>query len=276
MALTLRRQHSSESSFRLELTRPELEAVFRTKYGAPDSLGPNPRLWRRYGYYHPDEYYEAMVAKLVNGQSTWLDVGCGHDLLSANPKLAQVLSDRCALLVGLDPDDAVADNRWVHEAVKGTLEDYQSDRTFDIITLCMVAEHLPNAEASVKALARLTKPGGRVILYTVSKWSPLAVLARLVPFRLHHAIKRRMWGSQECDTFPVAYRMNTRARVSELFLQRGFKERYFAALADCRVLARFGILHHAELSVWRLLNTIGLPYPERCLLAVYERQGFYC
>ncbi len=256
----------------LTLQRSELEEVFCRKYGEPGRLGPNPALWRRWGYYLPDEFYETLLAGLVGADTHWLDVGCGRDLLPHNPSLAQILSQRCARLVGLDPGDNVLENGWVHEAVQGSLQDHHPQRPYDLVTLRMVAEHITDPQRELAALRRLTRPKGHVVVYTVHQCSPTAVLARLVPFRLHHAIKRVLWRTQERDTFPTAYRMNTHGRLTRLFAQAGFRERYFANLADCRVFARFRILHRIELSLWRLLCGLGLGYPECCLLAVYQRQ----
>lgn len=249
-----------------------LAQVFHQKYGEPSSMGPNPRLWLRHGYYLPDEHYEAMVARLVDEQTRWLDVGCGRDIFPHNPELAQTLAQRCARLVGLDPDANVEDNCLVHERVRGTLNEYHPHESFDLITLRMVAEHVTDAPAAVAALARLTRPGGKVVIYTVHKWSPAAILARLVPFGLHHSVKKVLWRTEERDTFPVAYQMNTRRRLARLFAKEGLQEAYFAHLADCRIFARFLFAHRLELGLWRLLQAVGLPYPESCLLGVYERQ----
>ena len=256
----------------LQLDASALTDVFRLKYGDLESTGPNPRLWNRYGYFLPDEYYEAMVAKLVSEETLWLDVGCGRDIFPNNRALAELLAERCVRLVGLDPDANVEDNCFVHERVRGTLNDYRPRQGFDLVTLRMVAEHLTDAQAAVAALARLTKPGGKVIIYTVHKWSPAAILARVVPFRLHHPVKKVLWQTEERDTFPVAYQMNTRRRLARLFAEGGFQESYFAYLDDCRSFARFRALHRLELSLWRLLRRVGLRYPEACLLGVYERQ----
>jgi SAM-dependent methyltransferase len=254
-------------------TKQDVEEVFCRKYDGPSGLGPNPRLWRRHGYFLPDEFYEAAVARLVAPTTRWLDAGCGRDLFPHNPALADELARRCALLVGLDPDANVLDNRWVHEAVRGTLHDYHPSATFDLVTLRMVAEHVAETEELVADLARLTAPGGKVVVYTPWVWSPAALLARAVPFGLHHAVKRLLWRTEERDTFPVAYRMNGRGRLAHLFEGAGFAEGYFARLADCRLFARFRPLHRAELGLWRLTRRLRLGYPECCLLGVYERRG---
>jgi len=265
-------QTEQSASPNLELTQSELIEVFRLKYGNPDQFGPNPRLWARFGYFGPNEYYEATVAKLVKARTRWLDVGCGRHLFPWNPNLADNLALRCSLLVGLDPDANVEDNRWVHERVRAILDDYRPEQHFDLVTLRMVAEHLTDPQAVVASLKRLTIPGGRVVIYTVHKWSPAALLAWLVPFRLHHVAKKLLWKTDERDTFPVAYKMNTRRNLARVFSKGGFREISFAGLADCLLFARFRALHLLELWLWRTLRFARLDYPDRCLLGVYERQ----
>jgi hypothetical protein len=97
--------------------------------------------------------------------------------------------------------------------------------------------------------------------------------AWLTPFWLHHPVKRVLWGTEEKDTFPVVYRMNTRARLRSLFGRAGFREQHFAYLDDCRTFHRLRLLHSMELLLWRLLHAADIQYPENCLLGVYRRGG---
>lgn len=253
------------------LTKGDLEQQFRNRYGDIAIAGWRPRMDWRFGYYSPDEYYEATVAKLVTSDTTWLDVGCGRDLFPTNKTLAAELAQRSALLVGLDPDATLEENPFVHEKVLGTLDDYHTDRRFDLITLRMVAEHIAQPTVCLEQLANLTKPGGRVVIYTINRWSPLPVFTKLLPFGLHHPIKKFLWRTEEKDTFPVVYRMNTRKTLRGHFANAGFREQSFTYLNDCRTLYRFRVGHAAELLAWRALKCIGLGYPEQCLLGVYER-----
>jgi hypothetical protein len=124
----------------------------------------------------------------------------------------------------------------------------------------------------VAALARLVRRGGKVVIYTVNQWTPIAVASWLVPFGLHHPVKRLLWRTEERDTFPVTYRMNTRRRLASLFKTQGFRETTFTYLDDCRTFHRFRSLHRLELRTWRFLQRFRLRYPETCLLGVYERQ----
>jgi SAM-dependent methyltransferase len=255
----------------LALTREELGEVSRLRFGEPGATGPLPTAWRRWNYFVPDVFYEAIVAKLVTRRTRWLDVGCGRELFPANERLAQILAARCQTLVGLDPDGTVEENTLVHEGVKCTLEEFTSEKAFDLVTLRMVAEHIAQPQPALASLARLTKPGGKVVVFTINRWSPISIAAWAVPFKLHHAIKHFLWRTEEKDTFPVVYEMNTRARLRQLFHGCGFREVFFAHLPDCRASFRFRLFHSLELLCWRMLETIGVMYPENCLLGVYDR-----
>jgi len=260
------------SSSSLQLTHSDLETIFRDKYGQDESaMGWGPRTRCRFGYFTPDDYYEATVSRLVTGGCAWLDVGSGRNVFPSNRKLARLLAQRCGLLVGLDPDSTIEENDLVHERVKESIENYRSDRTFDVVTLRMVAEHVADPEGAVAALSRLTKPGGRVIVYTINRWSPVPIVTYLVPFRFHHLPKRLLWNSNQRDTFPVAYRMNTRSALGQIFGAHGFQESKFSYLDDCRTFAAFRALLILELCVWRGLRGLGFRYPENCLLGVYQR-----
>lgn len=250
-----------------------LEDVFLLKYGDPSTHGWGPRMRRRFGHFTPDDYYEALVAGLVGGGCSWIDVGCGRDIFPNNRPLAARLAALCPDLVGVDPDDNVDENPHVKERAKVIIDDFRSDRAFDLVTLRMVAEHVADPDAAVASLARLTRPGGRVVIYTVNKWSPVSLAAKAVPFGLHHAVKKVLWKTQERDTFPVSYRMNTRGALRRVFEAHGFREASFAYLDDCRTFGRFRVPHYLELSLWRVFRGLKMRYPENCLLGVYERLG---
>jgi 2-polyprenyl-3-methyl-5-hydroxy-6-metoxy-1,4-benzoquinol methylase len=249
------------------------QEVFRLK--APDSgkLGWSPKLRSQFGYYTPDEWYEATLFSLIDEQTDWLDVGCGHRVFPSNPRLADVLASRCRSLTGVDPDDSITTNRWLHQYKQCRLEDFDTDRRFDLISLRMVAEHIANPVAAAATLSRLARDGGRVVIYTVSKWAPASLVAAATPIAVHHMVKGFLWGSSPEDTFPTVYRMNTRKRLDELFGSQGFVEENFLYLNDCRAFSgwRFGAI--VEMSCERVLRRIGIPYPEVCLLGVYRKNG---
>lgn len=256
----------------IRLTPEDLERTFRLKHGDLVRAGWAPRMQRAFDYYNPDDYYEALVAKLVQPGVRWLDVGCGRMIFPSNPRLAQIVARRCGLLVGVDPSDTLDENRYVHRKVKQPIEDFNSHEQFDVVTLRMVAEHIAEPRKALASLSRVTGLGSQVIVYTVNKWAPVSVAARLIPFRFHHRLKTLVWNVEKRDTFRVVYRMNTRRCLTKILGAAGFQERYFAHLDDCRASGRFRQLRYIELRCRLLLRHCGLRYPESCLLAVYERR----
>lgn len=254
-----------------EIQHHDLLDVFHTRYGVAEAIGPKPQRRLDFGYFSPDLYYEATVEKLVSPGCRWLDVGGGRDIFPLNPEFSQKLSQRAGLLVGVDPSSNIHENPFCHEKAQCLIENYQTDKQFDLITLRMVAEHISNPTVAMAKMADLLAPGGRLVIYTINKWTPIALAAWLIPFKLHHPIKKLFWYTQQQDTFPVSYRMNTKTALSRLTTHAGLQEESFRYLDDCRTFFRFERLHFAELRLWRLFKKLGFTYPENCLLGVYRK-----
>ena len=249
----------------------ELETLFRQKYGLPSETGWSPRQRHEFGYYLPADIYEALLARLIVPGCHWLDVGGGHHIFPENPNLSRTLAERCAKVVAVDPSENVRNNPYVHERIQSMLEDYQTDQKFDVATLRMVAEHVADPVRMVQALHRLLRPSGTVVIFTVHSRSPLTMLSRALPFDWHHPIKKLFWGGEEEDTFPVQYKMNSRAILRRLFESHGFREVSFAYLDDLSTFGQFRIGSYVELLLWQAINRMGFHYPENCLLGVYQK-----
>jgi len=249
----------------------QLETIFRLKYGNTRKKGWGPRMRLWFNYFTPDDFYEAIVENLVGEGCAWIDVGCGRDIFPNNQILAKMLADRCEILIGVDPNDNIDENQFVHQRIKSTIDLFRPDRTFDLATLRMVVEHIIHPTLVVDSLRRLIRPGGKVIIYTVNRWSPSSIFSFLVPFRFHHFIKKILWKTKEYDTFPVLYLMNTRKCLTGHFELGGFKECSLIYVADCRIFGNNRFLSFLSLSLWRVLKIMGVKYPENCLIAVYER-----
>ncbi len=250
-------------------TRAQVEAIFRQKH--PEHLGPGPARRQRWGYFTPDDWYEAFVAQLVVPGCRWLDVGCGRFLFPSNPGLAAELAGRAGHLTGVDPSDNIHDNPFVHERFHGFIEDYESDSPYDLVTFRMVVEHITQPDRTLDRLRRLVCPGGRVLIYTVNRRSPVAVVAALTPFAWHGPLVKFFFNTEERDAFPTAYLMNTRRTLRTLFTGAGFQEAHFSYLSDCRAMRRFASLNNMELALWKILDQVGWAYPENCLLGLYQR-----
>jgi SAM-dependent methyltransferase len=247
-----------------------MPAVLQDKYGDLEAGGWAPRQRIRFGHLTPADWYEALLDAVVTPQTAWLDVGCGRDVSPGNAATARRLADRCGKLVGLDPDANIDDNTFVHERLKMPIEAHPPGRFYDLITMRMVAEHIEAPEVVANKLASMLLPGGRIVIYTPSRYSPSVCLAAHTPLWVHHRLKRFLWRTEERDTFPTVYRMNTRPALRALFSAEGLSEEVFEYLGDCRSTARFKHLQYIELSAWKLLSRIGVTYPEACILGVYR------
>ena len=239
------------------------------KYGKPSERGWGPRFRARAGYQTPDDIYEQTICDLVTERTDWLDVGCGRDLFPHNPKTAEILAARCHSLTGIDPSPNILENKLLHHRSQCMPEDFRPGLCYDLITLRMVAEHVTNPMQLTGSLSRLIRPGGRVVIYTVNKWSPVSLVAAVTPLGFHHAVKSVIWNTEEKDTFPTAYRMNTRKALNHAFQNAGFREVDFHYLDDARTFQNFKLLNVIELTAWRTLKFLGLRYPENCLLGTY-------
>lgn len=254
-------------------SQDELTALCFQKYGEPEALGWGPRRRLRCSYFLPMDVYEALVAKLVYPGCSWLDVGGGHCPFPENPGLSRELAARCVRLVAVDPSENVRHNAFAHERVQCPLERYEPGSRFDLATMRMVVEHVGCPEAFVEALSRVVRPGGLAVVLTVSLYSPVTLVSRMLPFAAHHPVKRLFWGGEEEDTFPTTYRMNTRRVLRRLFEGADFEERRFLRLDDLCVFGSFRVMGGLELLLWRGLRKVGLRYPESRLLGIYERRS---
>jgi 2-polyprenyl-3-methyl-5-hydroxy-6-metoxy-1,4-benzoquinol methylase len=243
------------------------------RHGANGAVGPAIKARRAYEYFTPEEYYECVLDSLVQDNTRWLDVGCGRDLLPNNRALAEILARRCGRLVGIDPDANVLENGYVHERHQASIEDFYSAEPFDVISMRMVVEHIERPAACVQAIKRLSHPGTAVVLYTPHQRSLLSLAAAVVPNGAHHRLKHAIWNTQERDTFPTHYRMNTRSALKRVFGEGGFREAAYWPLDDATVLVRHRWWRDVELSAWSALKRLGVPYPEQNIVAVYVRRS---
>jgi SAM-dependent methyltransferase len=249
----------------------QLPEIWKIRFRDEEQLSGSVLLRQKFGYFTPDEWYSAALAHYVNSDTNWLDVGCGRHILPQNPNLATILAKRCKSLTGIDPDQNVLSNPFLNQSQQCDIESFRSDTQFDLVSLRMVAEHIADPEAAVAALTKLVAPGGRIIIYTVWKWAPASVVAAVTPMSVHHWAKKILWDTEERDTFPVVYGMNTRKRLNGLFKPHGFQEELFLHLDDCRSFQRWKATKTAELVARAALRSVGFGYPENCLLAVFRR-----
>ena len=243
------------------------------KYGKRASMGWSPgRRWD-FGYSLAGDVYECFLDSIVSHRTRWVDVGGGRAILPHNDALSASLAERCESLTSVDPSRNVFENPYAHEKICSMFEDFQVEKKFNLATFRMVAEHVEAPDAVIKKLEECVEPGGLVVIYTINKHSPIPIITRLTPFSWHHKIKKIFWGGQEKDTFPVAYKMNSKQELDSLFVDGGeFKPALFRYLDDVSATIEYNFLNLVEMYVWRFCQSLGLRYFENNILAVYIRK----
>ncbi len=97
------------------------------------------------------------------------------------------------------------------------------DASVDLIISRSVFEHLVDPQSVYREMHRVLKPGGKLIFLTANIWDYGTAIARIVPNRFHARIVSKVEGRAEEDTFPTAYKTNSRSAVNRLAHGAGFR-----------------------------------------------------
>lgn len=176
---------------------------------------------------HPYRLFEQRVNDLLQPGDTLMDAGCGRTA----PVLRTYLG-RAGRLIGVELVDFVG--------VPEGIETYNCDLAtlpiesdcVDLIMSRSVFEHLTEPAGVYREFARVLKPGGRIVFLTANMWDYGTQVARLVPNRFHAAIVKKVEGRAEEDTFPTAYKTNTRGDVNRLAAGAGLQVERFEYLSQ--------------------------------------------
>ncbi len=176
---------------------------------------------------HPYKIFESRIDQAIAPTMVVLDAGCGRTA----PTLRKYLG-RAQRLVGVD----LVDFRDLPPGIEAHKTDLAhlplADGSVDLVFSQSVFEHLTDPDAVYAELARVLKPGGRVIFLTANMWDYGTLVARLVPNRFHARIVKKVEGRAEEDTFPTAYRSNTRSQVQRLAQAQGLQVENFDYLSQ--------------------------------------------
>jgi len=184
----------------LPLDRQE---VYRRRYASE-----NPT-WRSSG-----ARLETWVRAAAGPTSRVFDLGAGrggvHELIWAD----------VALCIGVDPDHASLTGRRVPLPVAQAWGDRLplADRQFDLALAIWVLEHVADPAATLGEIARVLRPGGRLIFLTPNRRHPLIVANRLsqaLP-QLQRRLVPALYGRDAADTFRVHYRANSSNTLTTL------------------------------------------------------------
>jgi len=136
------------------------------------------------------EIFRKMVLDVVNEETRFLDVGCGHS------DLLQEAYQKTPHAYGVDPEaDVLHRNPFLKDIRTEFVEEMSfEDNFFDVVVSAWVLEHLSNPEKAFSEIYRVLKPGGVVIFLTPNAWNYNVWLIRLIPERFHSFFtKKTIW-----------------------------------------------------------------------------------
>ena len=148
-----------------------------------------------------DIYFDRLE-ELAKNSKAFLDAGCGDNRTATE-------LDGPRLRIGVD-----LLRERTHETcqpyVVGRLEQTPfTGQTFDLVGCRYVVEHLENPLAVFAELHRVMAPGGRLLIQTVNRRSPLIRLSRLLGGRIRRMVSRRRYARSDEEVFSVRDRFNT-------------------------------------------------------------------
>jgi len=188
--------------------------------------------------------YAELVGRHITPHARVLDAGCGRG------GVIELYWKKVKQAVGLDADlPSLREHRCLEQLVEGDLTWLPfTAACFDLILCSWLMEHLATPDVVFAELARVLSPGGHLVLVTPNAWNYVTLVQRVVPGRLQEWLARRIYGREGKDTFPLAYRANTKGSLDAKFRRVGLLNEKFHFVGDPSYIAGNDLLF--RLGVW--------------------------
>jgi ubiquinone/menaquinone biosynthesis C-methylase UbiE len=206
----------------------------------------------RPGYEDGVSRYARLVGEHITPETRVLDAGCGRG------GVIELYWQNVRQAVGVDADLAsLGEHRCLEQLVNGNLAELPFPAAcFDVVLCSWVLEHLGRPDDVLGELARVLRSGGRLVLLTPNAWNYVTLAQRLVPGKLQRWLTRRVYGRDEKDTFPVAYKANTRSTLDEKLAQAGLTNEEFHLVGDPSYVAGNDLLFRMAVA-WEKITDWG-------------------
>ena len=153
-------------------------------------------------YRHRYEVYNDLISELIGRDTVWVDVGCGCN------ENVSISGGQARIAVGIDA--------LIHPELRQAPFVQASLRKIplrsgcaDLVTLRMVVEHIEKVPDDFAEIERILKPGGKMVVLTTNKLSPLVFAPGVLPYRLKESLIRMVFKASPDDVFPTYHRFNT-------------------------------------------------------------------
>jgi len=198
--------------------------------------------WITPGLRYSQASFEDKLRQYLPKSQRWLDLGCGHRLLSEwRHEAEEQLVASVPLAVGIDADfDAIRRHRTLTTLCLGDISKLPfASQSFDLVTANMVVEHLNDPSTQFAEVARILSPGGRFVFHTPNAQSYIIGAARLMPEPLKKTLARVLEGRVAEDVYPTHYLANRGPAIERIAAASGFDVEQIDFVASAPV---FGVI----------------------------------
>jgi SAM-dependent methyltransferase len=219
-------------------------------------------------------YARALSTELARATS-WLDLGCGHDFLPPFVDQTSVFTTRANLaVVGIDADrDALARHERLRHRVHGDIQRLPFRAgSFDLATANMVVEHVEQPALLFDEIARVLRPGGRLLLHTPNADGYTTRLTRLIPGRLLGPLAGVLSGRQAVDVYPTHYHANTETTLTRMLNGSRWRLERLDFVESSAQFAQVPPAAVVELTAIRAFRSARWQRLRACLLVLAERR----
>jgi SAM-dependent methyltransferase len=211
------------------------------------------------GLKYSQAIYEEELDRQVTPDTVWVDLGCGHQLLSPWRKEQEIqLINRCRHIVGVDGD---MPSLQAHQTIKDKVcSDISNklpfdDETFDLATSNMVLEHLSDPLAHFLEVKRVLKKNGVYLFHTPNVISLFGLTEKILPEKMKTKFVNLFENRKEHDVFPAYYQVNTTQSITQVTHDAGMIVDRIRLIASSAKFALVPPIAFFELLLTRLLMT---------------------